>query len=742
MNSNILNRRDFLKVLGISGAAATLAGCGNTAIESGVELVESYVHPQDFVVPGIQVYYASTCTQCGSGCGITGRVREGRILKLEGNPVSQISKGKICGLGQAAVQVQYNPDRLVQPMMRDGGGLIPVTWEKAMAALKDHLGPASGLTGDQVAFLTGPISGHQKALVENFLDSFGSAHHVVYDPLSGKVGRDAYQAVYSSDQPLYDIAKARLILSFGNDFLGTGPSPVYMAGQYAQFRKAPRGTLVQIEPRMTLTGANADRWYPIRPGTEGVFALGLANKLIEHEEYANSVPPEIAAALKAYDKDTVSRITGVHADVIPHLAGMLWEKTPSLILSGASVEGHVHGYDNSMAVHLLNLILSNRGKTVLGQPDNPFPQLKVERGSYASLTSLNQDMSAGKYKVLMVMGSNPVYTAPSFIPVASNLSKVPFKVAFVNQMDETAEQCDLVLPMLSGLEDFGTHMPDYQPAGVEFMIQQPLMEKLHPETRSFGDVLLDMMKLRQSAEYKDFPDYYAYLRTAVVKAKPIFKSTKSDDDFWEDSLRDGVMHLDAKPTGLEAHLDAFRIGAPQDLPSNALYPFNLVPSVRADWRDGRNTNLPWLQESPDPLTTVVWDSWVEIHPKTAAEMQIREGDILVIRSSTGSARVKAYLFPGIEPNTVSMPTGQGHTSYGRYATGTGINLFKVLDPMFDQKTGEWAMYATRVSIEKTGENEMVVKDEGPLPFQNNQKLVATMAADKAELGKEVKHVTE
>ncbi len=164
MSSSIIDRRGFLRVLGISGTAATLAGCGNTSIESGVELVESYVQPEDFVVPGVGVYYASTCAQCGSGCGIMGRVREGRILKLEGNPQSVISGGKICGLGQAGVQVHYNPDRLTTPMMRDGDGLKPVSWEKAGAALSARLGASSPISGEQIAFLTGEISGHQRVL--------------------------------------------------------------------------------------------------------------------------------------------------------------------------------------------------------------------------------------------------------------------------------------------------------------------------------------------------------------------------------------------------------------------------------------------------------------------------------------------------------------------------------------------------------------------------------------------------
>jgi len=740
--SNTIDRRDFLRVLGISGAAATLAGCGNTAIESGVEKVQSYVQPEDFVVPGVGVYYASTCAQCGSGCGVMGRVREGRILKLEGNTHSVISGGKICALGQAAVQVHYNPDRLTTPLMREGGELKPTTWDKAMATLTARLGGESTLKGAQIAFLTGEVSGHQKALIGNFLDSFNSTHHVVYDALSTATGQAASKAVLGAAQPLLQIDKATLILSFGNDFLGAGVSPVHMAAQYARFRKAPRGTLIQIEPRMTLTGANADRWYALKPGTEGVFALGLAHALLEHGQFAKTVPAPIVAALKEYDKETVSGITGVHADAIPHVAGMLMEHTPSLVLSGPSAEGQVNGAQNAAAILLLNVILGNAGKTLQGQASHPFPQLIASAGSYAALTQLNNSMASGQCKALLIAGSNPIFSAPGFLPFAKSMEKVPFKVALVTQVDETAAQCDLVLPLHSPLEAFGSHVSSYQPRGVEIGIQQPLMEGLYPDTRAFGDIVLDLLRQREPKNYKAFPDYYAYLKLAITKARPVFKSKLSDDDFWEDALRSGVLQLDAAPTALKTNASVVVVSKPEKHVIDVRYPFYFVPSVRADLRDGRHANLPWLQESPDSLTTIVWDSWVEIHPSTAAEMQIREGDILEVQSASGSVRAKAYLFPGLQPDTVSMPLGQGHTAYGRYANGMGVNPFKILNPLFDAQTGELATHATRVVIKKTGEHELMVKDEGATNLQQGRKLVATVAADQAELAKETSHVVE
>ncbi|MGO9331800.1 MAG: molybdopterin-dependent oxidoreductase, partial [Steroidobacteraceae bacterium] len=643
MSGDGVSRRDFLQAVGLGGTTIALAGCGHTSIESGVELVESYVQPENFVVPGVGVSYASTCTQCASACAIMGRVREGRILKLEGNPESAISGGKICGLGQAAVQQHYSPDRLTTPMIRDGGSLRPTSWDKAMALLNASLAPAER-TGRRV-WLTGPTSGHQQILLHNLVGAGAATDYIVYDPLSTAVESSVNRKLFGVDSPVGLIEKAGLVLSFGDDFLGAGASPVAAARQYARFRRAtPRGVLVQIEPKMTLTGANADRWIVIAPGTEGVFALGLARELLQRKDFAGSLSPALVAAVDPYTQAEVSRITGVYGELIPRLAAMLWERAPSLVLAGRYPQGHSHGSHNTAAIALLNVVLQNNGKTLMRSADLPFPQLAPTNGDFKSLADLNKSMADGNCRSLLMHGTNPVYSAPDFLQFTANLRKVPFKAAWVTEMDETAMECDLVLPLLSPLEDFGTHVATNQFDGTEISIQQPLMEKLYPETRSFGDVLLDLLRQAKPDSYKLFPDYYAYLKSAVINAKPAFPSEASGEEFWENTLSAGVLHRPAPLLPLPAtDLTAEMIQQPATNSEDAEYPFHLIPAVSPSMRDGRPANLSWLQESPDPLTTIVWDSWAELHPSTAKALQISEGDALIIESAHGFIRVKAYL---------------------------------------------------------------------------------------------------
>lgn len=741
MSGRGISRRDFMQIVGLGGASIALTGCGSTSIESGAELVESYVQPENFVVPGVGVYYASTCTQCASACGIMGRVREGRVLKLEGSPLSAISGGKICGLGQAAVQQHYSPDRLTQPMIRENGTLKPASWDEAMARLNATLAPADR-TGRRI-LLTGPMSGHQQVLLRALVEAGGATEHLTYDALSTAVETSVNRKLFGVDEPVTLIDRAGLVVSFGNDFLGAGESPVAAARQYARFRKAsPRGVLVQIEPKMTLTGANADRWVAIAPGTEGVFALGLARELLERKEAAGNLSPELVAVVERYHPAEVSRITGVRGDLIPRLAAMLWELAPSLVLVGRYPQGHAHGSQNVAAIALLNVVLKNQGKTLLRAADLPFPQLAPTAGDFKSLVALNEAMATGQCRSLLIHGANPVYSAPAFMQFADNLQKVPFKAAWVTELDETAMHCDLVLPLLSPLEDFGTHVAANQSADVtEISIQQPLMEKLYPNTRAFGDVVLDLLRQLRPESYKLFPDYYAYLKSAVINAKPAYDPEVADEVFWENTLSAGVLHRAATLQPLPAtELSPEMIQQPAPVSDDSQHPFSLIPAVSASMRDGRPANLSWMQESPDPLTTVVWDSWAELHPSTAKALEIREGDVLVITSAHGSIRVKAYLFPGIHPGSVAVPIGQGHESYGRFASNVGVNPLKILDPIFDQTTGELAMYATRVSITKTDRNERIAKDEGPTTLQQGRKLVATLAADQVDLTKETPFV--
>ena len=729
MSGNGVNRRDFLKILGWSGVGVAVAGCDRpttVTLEEGKEDVVAYLQPEEYVIPGVGVWFASTCQQCAAGCGVHGRVREGRVLKMEGNPASPLNNGKLCQMGQAGLQGHYNPDRIKNPLLRKGDSLMEVTWDEALGALEQKVGVASGLAGDRFAWFTGTVSGHQSVLLSAHLAAMGSRHHFIHEVINDAVGRAVNFDMLGEAAPRYRLDEAKMVLSFGADFLGAGVSPVHFAGVYAKFRTAsPRGMLVQVEPKMTLTGANADLWVPVRPGTEGTFALGIANQLLKQGVNAASLPENIRTLIASHDAEKVAKITGSPVDRLARIATLLKERSPSLVLAGASVEGHAHGYSATAAVMVLNILLGNVGKTIVASGTSPFPQMEAKVGGTRDLAAFADAADKKNLDVVFFYGANPVYTAPGHFGLAEKLKNVPFKVAFTTFPDETAMSADLVLPLLSSYEDWGTHMGAYQPEQKVVSIQQPLMEPLYPN-KGFGDLLLIFLKMRKVKEYEGFADYYAYLKNAFVALPATVKGgALTNDDFWGKTLQKGQLEVPTVAGTLKPKL--VEINLPEHK-EDTQHPYYLVPTGRLGLWDGRHANLPWLQEAPDQISKVVWTSWAEIHPVTAAKLGVEQGNFLRITSDQGAIDAQVYIHKGIHPDVIAVPLGQGHEEYGRYAKGRGVNPLKIVSPGADVKTGELALYGTRVTAVSTGRREVLVKLGGN-ETQLGRKMVATVTAD-------------
>lgn len=739
-----MKRRDFLKVMGWTGAGVAVAACDRPSYithREGRNHVVSYVMPEEYAIPGVGVWYASTCAQCPSAaCGIHARVREGRVLKLEGNPESPLNKGKLCAMGQASLQSHYNPDRITRPRKRQGAGFVDISWDEAMRLLEDRIGPNSGLDGKRFAWLTDSISGHQAVLVDALMENIGSSSHYVYEAVNDAIWRAVCRDMLGEENPRLAIDKARAILTIGADFLSTWGAAVPNATLYSEFRNSPRGVLLAAESKMSVTGANADLWVPVRPGAEGVFALGVANVLAtSHGRDISGLPADVQAQIRANDVKRVSEITGASEEHIRRIAALLHERSPSLVLAGATAEGQQHGYDNVAAAMTLNLILGNVGRTIESSAGFPFEQLRPRSGSGRSLAELAEGLREKRFDVLFIKGANPVFTAPAGMKFRELLANVPFKVAFSMFEDETSEMADLVLPLYSSLEDWGTHVPAVQAERMIIAVQQPVMAPLYPETRGFGDLLLSLLRLRGDADYAGYEDYYAYLQHAFVALPSSMKGGAADDRaFWNTVLQKGQLDLGtATPARLAARPVSFQI---PDLPADDR--LVLLPTASPNFWDGRHANVPWLQELPDPISKAVWDSWAELHPSTAKKLGgVETGDVLRISSDQGSFEVRAYVYKGMHPGAIAIPVGQGHEAYGRYAKGRGVNPYTILADVRDRKTGELALSATRVNVSLarkidrgyhlgTGLDRLVVM--GGSETQVGRKLVVTVTADQFE----------
>jgi len=702
-----IDRRNFLKVLGLGGAGAALAGCdmpSYATMEEGEEQVFSYLAPEEYMVPGIGIWYASTCLQCAAGCGVHGRVREGRALKLEGNPDTAVNKGKLCQMGQAALQTHYNPDRITKP--RIGGK--EATWPEALAYIKAN---ASGAP----VWLTGSIGGHQAVMLDTHLSASGGGKHYAVETVNAQAWQAACADTLGDAHPELHIDKASSVLSFGADFLGTWISPVKFMTDYGEFRGAPRGVLTVVEPAMTLSGANADHWVAARPGSQAAVALGVAHMLAtEYAVSTSALPAGAVDAIVAMTPERVSELSGVDAKTLSKIADTLMSNHPSLVIGDG-------GYETAAAAMTLNLMLGNIGATITPGVELIPADLGVRGGSTKALADFASDAQAGRIGTVFITGTNPVFTAPGGLMMKDALAKIDLKVAVALFEDETTQMCDVVLPLASPLEDWGTHVPPSGAGRGEIHVQQPLMEKLHPDVLGLGDILLGLSQDAGADGLADFDDYYAYLRTAISAMIGTDLETA-----WQAVLQAGKVQAPAADRVFAAN-GALTTNVPETNAPTAGQ-LSLITTARQGLFDGRHANLPWLQEAPDQISKAVWDSWAEIHPATAAGLGLKDGDYVTITSDNGAITTRVFLYKGVHPDAIAVPMGRGHTHYGRYATGIGVNPLSLLDGTADGRTGEFTN-TTSVRVQATGDNRHLVRLMD-VDRQYGRKLAATISADQ------------
>lgn len=708
MSKTKIDRRNFLKVLGLGGAGAALAGCdmpSYVTLEEGEEKVYSYLAPEEYVIPGVGVWYASTCLQCPSACGTHGRVREGRVLKLEGNPDSAVNAGKLCQMGQAALQAHFNPDRITQPLI----GGQPATWDDALTLIAEK-------TSGNVAWMTGTISGHQRVLLDAHLEATGNGRHYAVETVNARAWADACQAALGDASPTLHMDKAGAVLSLGADMLGTWISPVNFMGQYGQFRAAPRGVLMAVEAAMSLTGANADHWVAAKPGSEAAVALAVGHILMTKHGRSLSGMANASTAFRAMTPARASAIAGVSEAALNKIADTLASAKTSLVVGNANHEA-------ARVAVALNVMLGNVGTTITPGASAGAGALAPLNGSTKDLAEFSQDAHAGKIDAVFISGANPAFVAPHGLDMAAAFKAVGFKVALATCPDETTKNCDVVLPLSSALEDWGTHVPAYGGAPGTAHLQQPLMEPLHADTRGLGDILLTLGKSAGVPELDAFDDYYGYLRTAVSAS--IGSDLEGD---WNRVLQAGHFTTASGASGKHG------FSAPSDLAlgfseganGDGLY---LVTAARQGLYDGRHANASWLQEAPDQISKAVWDSWAEMHPKTAAGLGVKDGDYVTITTKGGAITTRVFTYKGVHPNAVCVPMGRGHTNYGRWADN-GVNPLAIIDASpGDWQSTEVVATASAAQVSAVGENRHLVRlmdtDQ-----QHGRKLVATIPAQQ------------
>jgi anaerobic selenocysteine-containing dehydrogenase len=580
-------------------------------------------------------------------------------------------------------------------------------WSEALNALYEHVRAA----GENVAVLCdSTTSGHLLDLFQRFTNAIGARDPIVFDLYTAVNG---YSALAGASQqlfgrpalPTYRLRDADVVLSFGADFLGTWTSAVYYGREFGAFRGQPlgkRGYLIQLEPRMSITGAKADSWLPIQPGSEAVVAQALASLIADLGLGPGERVDRARQLATPVDLGQVTAMSELSRDQLVQLARTFATADRPVAIPGAAPSVRDRPVEAVLAVQMLNLIGGAGLELSAGPPVSGL--VEATYASPADALELVRVMAGGAVKLLLVHGSNPVFALPPAFGFKEALKQVSTVVSFSPMVDETTAWADLIMPDHTYLEGWGYQVVVPNPAEPIVSSQQPVVMPVF-DTRATADVVLTIAKgLGGGSNQLAWPDEVAFLKHVIAQLPPGMHDGAGADVLWARFQQHGgwwpsqptASSLPAtSPSVNPVPVAEFDGGEPS-------YPYYLHLYPSDFLSDGRGASQPWLQGSPDPMSTAAWQTWAELHPGTAAKLGVTDGDVIRVTSPHGQVEAPAYLFPAIRPDTVSIPIGQGHSDYGRYAQDRGSNPMELLGSPTGSAASAGSWPKVRVNIEATG----------------------------------------
>jgi molybdopterin-containing oxidoreductase family iron-sulfur binding subunit len=639
-----VSRRTFLELLGYSSLALALSGCRPPQ----QKIVPYLEQPVEFT-PGVASWFASVCGGCSRACGTLVKVRDGRPIKLEGNPEHPLSQGGLCALAHGMVFGLYDPDRLRQPSIDSKAA----TWDQIDRQVTEKLETVKSQRG-KVRILTGPITGPtSRATIQKFLEQFSDAKHITYQAISNDAIRQAHFRSHGvAAIPQYRIANARLLVSFAADFLGTWIAPVEFTHAYAQARNLQHGQHemlrhVQFESCMSLTGSNADRRIKVSPAEE-IGALVYLAKLVAGA--VNSAP--VTEPFTGFDATQLEEKIRTAVEEIAR--ELLHNKGSALVLGGAN------DTDAQYLVNFVNHNLENYGKTIDLQN-----AAATDESSDAEMVELVKQMNAGEIAALIVSGVNPAYDYFDNQSFVNGLRKVPLTISLNSSLDETSLLTGFVCPQPHFLEAWD----DAQPVRGTFSINQPTIAPLF-QTRPFQETLM-----RWSGDPGSF---YERLRQSWRdNLFSLQQEYTSFDHFWDQALQKGVF-TSALPSVSSANFNSAGLNDSIAHLISAARTANkptLVLYEKVSLRDGRFANNPWLQELPDPITKITWDNYACVSARYAANAGLEEGRVVRITKGAVTVELPVHIQPGQHDDVIAVALGYGRTNAGKAGSNVGANVF-------------------------------------------------------------------
>ncbi len=620
-------RRAFLRYTGFGISAALFAGCSRAPLQRAIPKLVA----EEGRDAGAAYWVATTCAACTAGCGILARCRDGRPIKLEGNPDHPLSRGGLCAAGQAAVLGLYDGRRSGVPRL-DGREL---TWHAADRRMREELERVRR-EGGRVRILTRTVtSPSTRALIERLCASLPDARHVEYDPLSSSALLEAHERTRGARVlPRLRLERADLVVSFDEDFLGTGRAPVEHAAAQALARDLgadpPRlARHVQLEARLSLSGCRADERIVLAPGERGAALAGLVEALAARR----GKPSAIRGALEG---------SPLRADLERLADELLAHAGRCVVLVGSNDLGE------QMLGCAANEWIDAYGATL----DLTRPSLQ-RRGDDRALEGLVAELETGRVDLLVVAGANPAYDTPLAAAGGAALGTARFTVALTDHPDETSRHADLHLPRAHFLESWD----DAESALGILSLTQPTVPLLRG-----GRTLREVLARWMGDGREDRELLREHWKLAI---HPRSENAGPFDTFFERALHDGVIEL---PVGTAAR-GTFRwdvLEAPAAQPSPPDLSLVLYPKVGL--LDGSGAHNPWLQELPDPVTKITWDNYVCLAPGRARALALGEGDVVRLEVEAGSAvELPVHIQIGQHEAVACVALGYGRLGTDRFA---------------------------------------------------------------------------
>lgn len=654
------NRRDFLKYLGFSLGAATIAAACETPVRKAIP----YVTKPDSIVPGVAVYYASTVLRGGDWVPVLVKTREGRPIKIEGNTGSKTTGGGTSARSQASVLDLYDVYRLRHPgKVTEKAQVEEMSWEDVDKAISGKLTATS-----RVRLLSNTLmSPSAQSAINDFKKKYSNTVHVSYDPVSASALLDANNLSFGQRVvPSYDFSKADVVVTFGADFLGTWISPVEYAHQWSRTRKVGRegqntmSRLIAVEAMMSLTGSNADHRVLIKPSEQGL-AIATLHQAIAASKGGGSVSVSGAFA----NEKAKAQIENAAKDLLAAASAG----------KGTLVVSNSNNVAEQQLINHINSLLGNYGNTI------DLGNYSLQRqGSDKAVVDLLAEMNSGGVDALIVLDdANPAFDLPEADQFKSAMGKVGLRVSLSGYPNETLAVCDYSCPSSHSLESWG----DAQPKRNVYSLIQPTIAPLF-KTRQYEMSLLKWADALPVVTGNDHP-YYAYVQKVwgetVFTKQNAFSTFRS---FWDSTLHDGILEIDSNGTGSASFSgDAASLGSQVSKPSASELELAVYESVGLG--GGQYASNPWLQELPDPITRACWSNYVCVPVKWDGKSRFsvlndlkEDGNLVDLTLGEQTYRLPIVKQFGLLQQTVGAALGFGREIAGKAGSEVGKNLYSSL----------------------------------------------------------------